>query len=129
MLADTAPALALTTTELADRLPDTVPTLALDDKKHRPRHGPDQRRRPDRRRPARPADPAHPAYVIYTSGSTGRPKGVVVAHQPVATWRVAATEFRRGRAGQGDRVDIAELRRVGLRDHLPAAGRRLGGRS
>jgi amino acid adenylation domain-containing protein/non-ribosomal peptide synthase protein (TIGR01720 family) len=94
MLADTAPALALTTTELAGRLPDTVPTLALDDKTtcHAMvlTSGADLTDA-DRRAPL---TPAHPAYVIYTSGSTGRPKGVVVAHQPVAdlaAW--AATEF------------------------------------
>ncbi|HEX4721334.1 MAG TPA: amino acid adenylation domain-containing protein, partial [Pseudonocardiaceae bacterium] len=92
MLSDTEPALALTTTELADRLPDTVPTLAIDTA------GPELCRSAgtdltdtDR---LSPLTSAHPAYVIYTSGSTGRPKGVVVAHQSVAelaAW--AATEF------------------------------------
>ncbi|SED96656.1 amino acid adenylation domain-containing protein [Streptomyces sp. 2112.3] len=82
MLADSAPALLLTTTELAGRLPQpggldvllvdqaataaeraALPGADLDDA--------------DRRAPLRVA---HPAYVIFTSGSTGRPKGVVVSH-------------------------------------------------
>ncbi|OLT16126.1 hypothetical protein BJF78_15420 [Pseudonocardia sp. CNS-139] len=66
MLADAAPALLLTTAELA---PDGVAAVLLD-------------------RPLPAADPVEPvavgpddaAYVIYTSGSTGRPKGVVVRH-------------------------------------------------
>ncbi|MFG2530993.1 amino acid adenylation domain-containing protein [Streptomyces sp. NPDC048516] len=82
MLADSAPALLLTTTELAGRLPQpgdldvllvdeaataaeraALPGADLDDA--------------DRRAPLRVT---HPAYVIFTSGSTGRPKGVVVGH-------------------------------------------------
>jgi amino acid adenylation domain-containing protein/non-ribosomal peptide synthase protein (TIGR01720 family) len=84
MVADTAPVLALTTREVAARLPASVPTLSLDDDATR-----DAQSRviatdltdADRSAPLRPA---HPAYVIYTSGSTGRPKGVVVAQQAVA---------------------------------------------
>lgn len=82
MLADSAPALLLTTTELAGRLPHpggldvllvdeaataaeraALPGADLDDA--------------GRRAPLRVA---HPAYVLFTSGSTGRPKGVVVSH-------------------------------------------------
>ena len=84
MVADTAPVLALTTNEIASRLPETVPTLELDDDATRAALGSvtgadltdDDR--------ANPLLPGHPAYVIYTSGSTGRPKGVVVAQQAVA---------------------------------------------
>jgi len=74
------------TTELADRLPDTVPTLALDDKNTGHAMALTSGADLTDAGPARPADPAHPAYVIYTSGSTGRPKGRRGAHQPWRTW-------------------------------------------
>ncbi|HJP80089.1 MAG TPA: amino acid adenylation domain-containing protein, partial [Pseudonocardiaceae bacterium] len=84
MTADTAPVLALTTREIAGRLPETVPTLLLDDDATRAALGRvDGTDLSDADRVA-PLRPMHPAYVIYTSGSTGRPKGVVVAQQSVA---------------------------------------------
>ncbi|HEY0805072.1 MAG TPA: AMP-binding protein, partial [Pseudonocardiaceae bacterium] len=90
MLSDTEPALALTTTELAGRLP--VTTLAMDDISAELCLAAGTNLNDDDR--LAPLTPDHPAYVIYTSGSTGRPKGVVVAHQGVAdlaAW--AASEF------------------------------------
>nr|WP_030410856.1 non-ribosomal peptide synthetase [Streptomyces sp. NRRL S-1448] len=81
LLTDAAPALLVTTTEVAGRLGDTaVPRLLLDDPEVRA----DLARRPatglaPEYRPL----PESPAYVIYTSGSTGRPKGVVVPHANV----------------------------------------------
>ncbi|WP_026314149.1 non-ribosomal peptide synthetase [Actinomadura flavalba] len=74
MLADSAPALAVTVAESADVLPPGVPRVLLDDWEETayPSSAPDVA-----------LDPAHPAYVIYTSGSTGRPKGVVVPHANV----------------------------------------------
>ncbi|MFF9088257.1 non-ribosomal peptide synthase/polyketide synthase [Streptomyces sp. NPDC014991] len=85
MLDDAAPALALTTTAVQDRLPTapaatrivldepatraTLAGLAADDLTHADRTAPLTARTP--------------AYVIYTSGSTGRPKGVVVEHRGV----------------------------------------------
>ncbi|MFC7617375.1 amino acid adenylation domain-containing protein [Actinokineospora soli] len=75
VLGDAAPALLLTTGELAHRVPDTgVPRLLVE-------HAGVVDRAPVRR-----ARPGHPAYVIYTSGSTGRPKGVVVEHRSVADY-------------------------------------------
>ena len=75
MLADAAPAAAITTAELADRLDDM--------------------RRDGHRRRTTPVSPASPAracrcrtpddlaYMIYTSGTTGMPKGVAVTHHNV----------------------------------------------
>ncbi|HEX3792177.1 MAG TPA: non-ribosomal peptide synthase/polyketide synthase, partial [Pseudonocardiaceae bacterium] len=103
MLDDAAPALLLSTAEVAAGLPtdDRVPTLILD--------APETTAAlaalaevevtdADRVRPLRPG---HPAYVIYTSGSTGRPKGVVVAQESVVdlvSW--ARAEFGAGGLGR-----------------------------
>ncbi|MFJ5673678.1 amino acid adenylation domain-containing protein [Streptomyces sp. NPDC093097] len=82
MLADSAPALLLTTRQLADRVPhvDGLAVLAVDE----PGTAAERAALPgtdlgdaDRTAPLRVT---HPAYVIFTSGSTGRPKGVVVSH-------------------------------------------------
>ncbi|MFK8907423.1 amino acid adenylation domain-containing protein [Streptomyces sp. YS-3] len=76
MLADSAPALLVSDTATAARLPldDAArpPRILLDDEPATAAHptaGPD--------RAPRPGDAA---YLVYTSGSTGRPKGVVVDH-------------------------------------------------
>ncbi|MEU3648453.1 non-ribosomal peptide synthase/polyketide synthase [Lentzea sp. NPDC034063] len=91
ILDDARPALVLTTTGVADRIPDheNVTRLVLDEPAAVEELA------------ASPADdPAggllvdSPAYVIYTSGSTGRPKGVVVSHRSMVdlvAW--AAAEF------------------------------------
>lgn len=82
MLADSAPALLLTTTELAGRLPHPggLDVLLADEAATAAERaalpGTDLGDA-DRRAPLRVA---HPAYVIFTSGSTGRPKGVMVSH-------------------------------------------------
>ena len=66
--------------------------------------------------------PANPAYVIYTSGSTGRPKGVVVEHRERGRLAVLGEDgVRRRGAVTCTCVDVAEIRRVGVRD-LRAAG-------
>ncbi|MFI6907015.1 amino acid adenylation domain-containing protein [Nonomuraea sp. NPDC050394] len=70
MLEDSGTELALTTPELAGRLPGValLTDLAAEVAEHRPL-------------PAVTLD--HLAYVIYTSGSTGVPKGVMVPHRGV----------------------------------------------
>ncbi|MFD9685542.1 amino acid adenylation domain-containing protein [Kitasatospora sp. NPDC059088] len=81
-LADSAPALLLTTTAAAGRLLDPqLPLLLLD----APGTAAELARTPaEAPSPAPALGPDHPAYVIYTSGSTGRPKGVVIPHRNVA---------------------------------------------
>ncbi|WP_327745262.1 non-ribosomal peptide synthase/polyketide synthase [Streptomyces europaeiscabiei] len=75
MLDDARPALLLTDSGLAPRLPHTdVPQLMVD--------------RIDEAGPTDADLPiplgGHPAYAIFTSGSTGRPKGVAVTHEAIA---------------------------------------------
>ncbi|MFE0464901.1 amino acid adenylation domain-containing protein, partial [Kitasatospora sp. NPDC058965] len=83
MLADAAPALVLTTGQVAAT---AGPRLLLD----APEVRAELRTLPDTA-PVTALLPEHPAYVIYTSGSTGRPKGVVVPHRNVA--ELAAWSF------------------------------------
>ncbi|GGZ25562.1 amino acid adenylation domain-containing protein [Streptomyces poonensis] len=77
MLSDAAPALIVTTGEIAATLPDTgtATVLVLDDETTAARVDAAPATAPEVT-----LDPRNPAYVIYTSGSTGRPKGVVVPH-------------------------------------------------
>ncbi|WP_189937209.1 non-ribosomal peptide synthetase, partial [Streptomyces sulfonofaciens] len=101
LLADAAPALLLTDSGSAAKLPaSTGPArLLLDD--------PETARALEHRPATRPADtdrtapllPDHPAYVIYTSGSTGRPKGVVVAHRGLAEYVARARRVYTGLEG------------------------------
>ncbi|MFJ9343323.1 amino acid adenylation domain-containing protein [Streptomyces sp. NPDC101733] len=78
MLADSAPALVVTSGEVAaGGLPRCAAPVLLVDRADYGRYsgrGLAVARHADR-----------PAYVIYTSGSTGRPKGVVVTHRGVAS--------------------------------------------
>ena len=95
VLADAAPVLVLSTTDLRTRLSGVAgdrPWWALDD--------PELAADLAGRRDDDPADadrtapltPASPAYTIYTSGSTGRPKGVVVTHANVVRLFTATRE-------------------------------------
>src|SRR5690606_21418728 len=74
MLDDAAPALVVTTTDVAGTLPAVTerPHLTLDTA------GALLARRPTGPTGTADPDPLDTAYTIYTSGSTGRPKGVVV---------------------------------------------------
>ncbi|MGK4582313.1 amino acid adenylation domain-containing protein [Kitasatospora sp. HPMI-4] len=91
MIGDAAPALLLTTSRLADRLPAAgTPVLLLDRLEDAPTAHP------------LGASALNPAYVIYTSGSTGRPKGVVVTHNGISSM-VAAQVAGMG-LGPGSRV-------------------------
>ena len=80
VLEDAAPALVLTSSDIAGSLPDTgaeivsLDTLSWDDK-------------PDG--PSIDTGAGDLAYVIYTSGSTGRPKGVEVEHGNLVSFLAA----------------------------------------
>ncbi|AFM18252.1 non-ribosomal peptide synthase/amino acid adenylation enzyme [Mycolicibacterium chubuense NBB4] len=74
MLADAAPIVTVTLTELAESLAGSpVPVLNADD--------PAVADRPGTAVP--PPEPDDVAYLIYTSGTTGLPKGVAVSHHNV----------------------------------------------
>jgi amino acid adenylation domain-containing protein/non-ribosomal peptide synthase protein (TIGR01720 family) len=97
MLSDSQPALVLTVTGVAARLPDSAPKLLLDE----PEVAELIAQHPDTE-PAVALHPLNPAYLIYTSGSTGRPKGVMVPHAGVASLLI--TQVERLEVGPGSRV-------------------------
>ncbi len=80
-LSDAGADLVLTTSDLADRLPDEVPVLHLDAEDVRQ----DLAERPDGP-PDAEVGPDDLAYVIYTSGSTGTPKGVMISHRSLVNF-------------------------------------------
>ncbi|GAB1510094.1 non-ribosomal peptide synthetase [Actinophytocola sp. KF-1] len=83
MLADTAPALLVTTT--ATTLPATAtPLVVLDDPATAALIAAGSAAAVTDADRTCPLLVSHPAYVIFTSGSTGRPKGVVVTHRGIA---------------------------------------------
>ncbi|HEY4939136.1 MAG TPA: amino acid adenylation domain-containing protein, partial [Actinomycetota bacterium] len=97
MLDDARPALVLTTTAIAARLPNAAPQVLLDVSETVEDIG----QHPSTVPPV-PVQPDHPAYLIYTSGSTGRPKGVVVSHAGVAS--LLTTQVEQLQVGPGSRV-------------------------
>ncbi|MFF4379835.1 amino acid adenylation domain-containing protein [Kitasatospora sp. NPDC001547] len=103
MLADSRPAVLVTTRDLAPRLADGGrAAVLLDDPATAAElaalapHAPQDAER------TAPLLPRHPAYVIYTSGSTGRPKGVTVDHSGFAA--MVASLIERFGAGPDTRV-------------------------
>ncbi|MCG5216567.1 amino acid adenylation domain-containing protein [Streptosporangium sp. KLBMP 9127] len=95
MIGDSRPALVLTTTDLAGRLPAEAPVLCLDAAREGLERAPATR-------PARTAGPDNLAYVIYTSGSTGRPKGAMLVHNGLRN--LARAQRRAFGLGEHDRV-------------------------
>ncbi len=84
MLEDAEPCCVITTCETAQRLPERVRRLMLDQVEmvealeQSPISNPQEWER------VRPLRLNNPAYVIYTSGSTGNPKGVLIGHYSLA---------------------------------------------
>jgi amino acid adenylation domain-containing protein len=75
-LTDSAPAVLLTQSALAERFADlAIPTVTLD--------GSAWADQPESNPERAGLTPEHLAYVIYTSGSTGQPKGVMNVHRGV----------------------------------------------
>jgi amino acid adenylation domain-containing protein len=90
MVEDAAPAVTLTTRQLAARLPDTAAEriyLDSDWDSVAVESGSDL---------SQPVTPEHLAYVTYTSGSTGTPKGVEVRHRGVTRLLFGADYMRLG---------------------------------
>ncbi|HEY4746000.1 MAG TPA: AMP-binding protein, partial [Steroidobacteraceae bacterium] len=92
MLADAKPACLITSSVIAQHLPEATRRLVLDD----PDIAGALARQPDTNprdqdRTA-PLSPLSPAYVIYTSGSTGTPKAVVVSHVGITSLAGAQIE-------------------------------------
>jgi nonribosomal peptide synthetase DhbF len=90
MLADAAPVVLITTTDLAGLADRDVRVLALDSAAAELAELADGPVGAGER--CRVPAPSDAAYMIYTSGSTGRPKGVVVTHAGLAN--LAAFEHR-----------------------------------
>ncbi|MGH3764518.1 MAG: amino acid adenylation domain-containing protein, partial [Pseudonocardiaceae bacterium] len=104
MLADAAPVLVVTLTQLAARLPAVtgVPVLMLDDPVIVAAAAAVTAGKPTDADRWTSVSIAHPAYVIYTSGSTGAPKAVVVTSAGLASFATAEAEHFQ--IGPGDRV-------------------------
>ncbi|WP_447040836.1 amino acid adenylation domain-containing protein [Streptomyces sp. DSM 118878] len=101
MIDDCEPALIVTGTRLADRVPGPASRRVLIDVPDTTAAAHDGPGGPaaDDRGPTAPLLPHHPAYVIYTSGSTGRPKGVVVEHRSLTAYLQRAREAYPAAAG------------------------------
>ncbi|HEU4561817.1 MAG TPA: amino acid adenylation domain-containing protein [Longimicrobium sp.] len=77
MVEDAGLRLVITTTALADRLPEGVEPVCLDAAAVRIASESDQAPRVE-------VDPENLSHIIFTSGSTGRPKGVMIRHSSTA---------------------------------------------
>ncbi|WP_261378382.1 non-ribosomal peptide synthetase [Paenibacillus agilis] len=74
MIEDSGASLALSSRQLAHRLPVTVNTIVLDDLKLNDY---------SKENVGEVPSPNHLIYIMYTSGSTGKPKGVMITHRNV----------------------------------------------
>ncbi|MBJ3777493.1 non-ribosomal peptide synthetase [Acuticoccus mangrovi] len=102
LLADATPKLALTTGDLAARLPADLARLVLDDAIVSTQIAEESEVAPRNEDRTVPLRGDHPAYLIHTSGSTGRPKGVLVPHRGLPG--LAKSQADRLQIGPGDRV-------------------------
>ena len=92
MLRDAEPVCVLSTVRIAERVPDGVARILLDDPETALLLAQSQESNPSDAQRRRPLQAQNPAYVIYTSGSTGRPKGVVVTQGGLTNFLVAMQE-------------------------------------
>ena len=95
ILDDARPAVVLTVSGAADRLPWSA-SLLLD----APLDGLQDQA-------LRPATASSPAYVIYTSGSTGQPKGAVLPHRAVVNYLSWAKAAYRTDGGRGAPINTS----------------------
>jgi amino acid adenylation domain-containing protein/non-ribosomal peptide synthase protein (TIGR01720 family) len=83
LLADSAPTVVLTTSEVDVPAGLSRPVITLDDPETERRLADAPATAPTDADRTSPLRPDNAAYVVYTSGSTGTPKGVVVRHRNV----------------------------------------------
>ena len=81
MLADAAPTLVISNSNLRQVLPQAAKALLLNEPDTLDTLAKEEAHDPTDADRTRPLRPQHPAYVIYTSGSTGTPKGAVIEHK------------------------------------------------
>ena len=83
LLGDAQPVCVLTNAEIADRLPENISRILLDDPEVIRVLAQGQKTSLLVGERTQSFSPDNPAYVIYTSGSTGGPKGVMVTHAAI----------------------------------------------
>ncbi|WP_460917179.1 non-ribosomal peptide synthetase [Plantactinospora veratri] len=107
MVEDSGARIVVTTSEVAERLPELSGVDRLLVEPVQPEPVPAV---PDVTGPTVPAGLDHCAYVIYTSGSTGRPKGVVVSHEGLGSLVATAVD----RMGVDDSSRVLQFASTGF---------------